>query len=345
MTENPEADAQRVRRTVPGTSGRDASPGERLRTVRQALVGSDLVAPGPGLLPFGRRARALRRRRREVATVAEQRRRELREQVLAEWVSRDPVARRRRRVRGRVPRGGVLALAGVTAAVFTVVALMPSTVADPVQDGPSQLTQISASPAGPRVTASSVASASSTASSVPVQDKAVPPVPPVPPSGVSALSPPPALPPVDPGSVRLVEPPPPTVDSAELSTPESAAVAWLSRWCPFDYRQPLGAAEDRSRDAMTAQEWSRFDPRGNPAVQRSWQLTVAARETARCSQPQALVSPAAPRTADSAIVFLDAWRVVTAENGTSYTESVQESRILRREPDRLWRVDAATVGG
>ncbi|MCK2239987.1 MULTISPECIES: hypothetical protein [unclassified Crossiella] len=96
---------------------------------------------------------------------------------------------------------------------------------------------------------------------------------------------------------------------------------------------------------MTAQEWSRFDPRGNPAVQRSWQLTVAARETARCSQPQALVSPAAPRTADSAIVFLDAWRVVTAENGTSYTESVQESRILRREPDRLWRVDAATVGG
>jgi hypothetical protein len=143
----------------------------------------------------------------------------------------------------------------------------------------------------------------------------------------------------------VVDPPAGDPTPTELATPEGALRAWLARLCPCDYRQPFGTAERRARLAMTDTGWTILDPAENPGARASWDQTVAARESGRCAQPTALVSPEAPRTPSTAIVIGAVTRVVTPDGGQPYAEQLFEVWIVRQSPDGLWRVHLPTEGG
>ncbi|GLZ28143.1 hypothetical protein Lesp02_03330 [Lentzea sp. NBRC 105346] len=131
----------------------------------------------------------------------------------------------------------------------------------------------------------------------------------------------------------------------ELSTPESAARAWLARWCAFDHTEPFAAAEQRARPAMTDLGWRNFDPAGDERARHSWERTVAAKESGRCSAPQAQVPSGAPASDNRRIVLVWADRVVTGTAGSPYVERIMQTRHVHRGADGRWRVDIATVGG
>jgi len=137
----------------------------------------------------------------------------------------------------------------------------------------------------------------------------------------------------------------------ELSTPEGAMRAWLARWCPFDYTDPVGTAERRTQPAMTEAGWATLNPDNDTPTadqaRASLEKTVAARESGRCAEPVAAISPEAPRSNSSAIVIGTVTRVITSDAGgqAPYVEQLTEVRILRRGSDGLWRVDLATTGG
>ncbi|ALG06371.1 hypothetical protein [Kibdelosporangium phytohabitans] len=139
---------------------------------------------------------------------------------------------------------------------------------------------------------------------------------------------------------------PTTAASAhELSTPESAAQAWLARWCPFDYRAPFGESEQRAQTAMVPDAWTAWNAEINDRSRRSWDATVAARESARCTSPTAVISPEAPRTPHAVIVIVAATRVVSSTGATAYAETVTATRVVLRGADNLWRIGEATEGG
>ncbi|WP_157620336.1 hypothetical protein [Saccharothrix sp. NRRL B-16348] len=132
----------------------------------------------------------------------------------------------------------------------------------------------------------------------------------------------------------------------ELAGPESAARAWLARWCPFTTTgERFGDAERRARPAMTAEAWSLFDPAGDDRAARSWEQATAARESGNCSAPVAQIVPSAPRTSERVVVRVTSHRVVTTAAGTRYVESVSSTRVMLRQGDGTWRVDLAAVGG
>lgn len=318
---------------APEAHNDELSPGETARLAREALFGQDLIAPAPPLWPFGRRARQRREQRHAVKQEALRRRRALR----AEFHRSRPTAPTSGPWRPVDRRANITALAALGAVVAIVVALMwwfggrddhrPPAVAAP--PAPPTSTPTSAAPAPP---------VREPGTSLPKWD-------PIPPGGVTPIVPPAPHAGPDPASVPVAGPPAGPPSAADLSTPESAAAAWVARWCPFDFRHPLGADVERARPAMTDAAWWSFDPRNNERARRSWQETVAAGETARCSAPQAEVIPEAPRTADSAIVRVRADRVVTSAQTAPYVEQVTETRVVRRGDDGTWRVDAATQGG
>lgn len=318
--------------------GPDASVREIARAARTAFLGADLIQSGPGLWPFGRRARTRRDRNRAATENARRRRAQFQHAFEAsrDNAPRPPQSRPIDRRTNRLVIAALTALAaGVLAAAvwFGGPGAHPSTPA--ARPGPP-------APAGTGTPApSSTPPASATASGTP----AVPAQPPIPSGGVTPITPRPHTPAVTPNSVVVVEPPAGDPSAAELATPEAAVRAWLGRLCPFDYRQPLGAAEQRARPAMTDTGWRSVDPTQNPATRASWDRTVAARESGRCAAPIALVSPEAPRSPTAAIAIGAVTRVVTPENGQSYVEQLSEVRIVRRGADGLWRVDLPTEGG
>ncbi|WP_157368107.1 hypothetical protein [Alloactinosynnema sp. L-07] len=140
---------------------------------------------------------------------------------------------------------------------------------------------------------------------------------------------------------------PPTGDATtdELAEPDTAAIAWLSRTCPFDYREPFGAAEARGRSAMTDTQWIIENPTQYDTARRSWQRTIAAAETGACSAPTASVAPEAPRTPDAAIVHITTHRVVTPAGANAYVEHIADTRLILRDPHGAWRVAQRAPGG
>ncbi len=91
---------------------------------------------------------------------------------------------------------------------------------------------------------------------------------------------------------------------------------------------------------MTERAWLGFDPLTAPPSRQAWLAIAAARETAACSTPAAVVSPEAPRSATGAYVIVTADRVVTPEGATPRVEQVRETRqVLYREG--RWLVDIA----
>ncbi|WP_461122916.1 hypothetical protein [Saccharothrix stipae] len=132
----------------------------------------------------------------------------------------------------------------------------------------------------------------------------------------------------------------------ELAGAESAARAWLARWCPFTTAgERFGDAERRARPAMTAEAWSLFDPTADDRAARSWEQATAARESGNCSAPVAQLVPSAPRTAERVVVRVTADRLVTTAAGTRYVEWVASTRVVLRQVDGTWRVDLAAEGG
>jgi len=120
-------------------------------------------------------------------------------------------------------------------------------------------------------------------------------------------------------------------------------VAWLSRWCAYDYRAPLGAGENLAHPAMTVRAWLAFDPLTTPARAAAWAAVVAEKDTAGCTAPGAIVSPEAPRSSTGAYVIVAAQRLVTPAGGTPRVEQVRETRqVLLR--DGRWLVDIAANG-
>ena len=146
------------------------------------------------------------------------------------------------------------------------------------------------------------------------------------------------------GSVLVAPAPMGSITAAQLGSPEAAASTWLSRWCAYDWRSPLGTRENQAHPAMTERAWLGFDPLTSPASAKAWAAIVAARQSAVCSAPVALVSPEAPRSATGAYVIVTANRVITPEGGASVVEQVRETRqVLFREG--RWLVDIAADAG
>lgn len=299
----------------------DDSLGETWRVVRQA-AGTDLRG---GLIPFGKRARARREELRR-------RRARLREETT---VGRGP---KRRAINPAeiTPRRNATVIATGCSIVAGLLALgWWFSSGNDESPQPQQ-----AVPQAPSLPTAPPPSAPQT--SVPEGNPGLSPIDPIPPGGVAPIAPRPHTPAANPATVPVVPAPSGPPSTAELSTPESAAQAWMARWCPFDSREPYGAAEQRAQATMTELGWSEFAPResGRP----SWDKRVAAGESAQCSAPQAEIRPEAPRSTTSAIVRITAQQVITGRDG-AYVEKLAEQRIVQRGPDGLWRIDTATKGG
>jgi len=145
------------------------------------------------------------------------------------------------------------------------------------------------------------------------------------------------------GSVLVAPAPTGPVTAGQLGSPEAAASTWLSRWCAFDWRTPLGTRENLAHPAMTERAWLNFDPLTAPTSAKAWAAIVAAHQSAVCSAPVAVVSPEAPRSATGAYVIVIANRVITPEGGAPVVEQVRETRqVLLREG--RWLVDIAANG-
>lgn len=308
----------------------DPTPGEAVRQSVDALFGRDLIAPGPGL-PFGSKAGARRQRRAEIRETARQRRRALRAEFDPAQRS-DPPASQWRPVDRRSNLRVIASLSAVVVAVAGAMWLFTGN--DPRPAGNT--------PPVPPVAPSTSAPAPGPAVP-PEQGDALGPVAPIPPGGVAPIMPPTPKPRIDPASVPLVPVPEGPPSAWDLSAPEAASAAWFARWCPYDYREPFGQAQQRARPAMTALGWDgvQLDDR----ARMSWDKVVAAREIARCSAPSATVVPEAPRSATNAIVRIEGTRVVTPEGGQPYASQVTETRIVKLDADGQWRVDTATRGG
>lgn len=330
-----ELDADAATASTEGQPAEPLDPHEAAAaSAREALAGlfsRDLVEPGPGVWPFGARARQRRTRRQQVRQRARQRRQaasdsaELGGQagLPTRWAPVDPQLNRR-----------VIASLAGTVVVVTAVACWAGSSSTPPPGPPAATAPPPAAP-----------SAASEPQAPPASGDPLGPTNPIPPGGVAAITPPAPHAPPDPAAVAVVPAPtgPPT--PTDLSTPEGAGSAWMSRWCPFSWQEPYGSAQQRSRPAMTALGWDTINPDADPTGQVSWQSTVAARESAQCSPPQVNVVPEAPRTADSAVLTLATDRVITGSAATPYVEHVAQTRVVLRGPDGLWRLDAATQGG
>lgn len=186
---------------------------------RALFFSRDLVRSGPGLLPFGSKARDRSRRRREVDALAAARRAALAELLTARRTSR--AARGRRSVRFAHPR---LVAAALTAVVITISAagwwMARSTtptgpVVTKVGNGPA--------PAGPALAGSNTESV-----------------------------------PATPTSVSDVTSGPDAGVDWSLASPEAAAESWLAAWCTFDPNANPEDTQARTRAAMTAAGWAQF---------------------------------------------------------------------------------------
>lgn len=317
----------------------DEAPGAVLRQAGSALVGRDLIGPRPGILPFGPKARARKQRHQQIEDEAQRRRTALRAE-LDHALTTTPLPTRWRPV-DRARNATVIAALGVV--VFGVVAALWWT---GTQHAPEPTTTPPAAVPGSSTasTTGSPRTLHTPTGSSPTPSSSLPAVAPIPAGGVTAITPT-ARTPLAADSVDLDPVPAQAPDAGELATPENAAVAWLRRWCAFTWTDAPGTAERRAQPAMTGAAWTLFDPGRSERALASWQRTVAAQETGRCSAPRAIVSPEAPRSPRSAIVLVTADRVVTGSNGAVYVEQVRETRIVLREDDSLWRVDTATEGG
>jgi hypothetical protein len=337
----------------PGGLGPDPSVREVARAAWNAWLSPDLLRSGPVLWPFGRRARARRARNQAVTAEAHRRRDDLRATFDTLFTSTNDgngddvgggLGRRpdgRRPVSRRARAGVILALAGMV----VTIAVAGWTLSSPASRSTSSPTSLPAVSPPPADTGSS---ATELAETTAVSGATLPARPPIPSGGVEPTSPHPAGA-VDPGAVRVVEPPRGDPTPAELATPEGAMRAWLARWCPFDHGEQFGAAQRRARPAMTDAGWSILNPYDGDArdaqARASWDKTQAAGESGRCSEPTALVSPAAPRAPDSAIVIGALTRLVTAPGQPAYTEPLSVVWRVRRGADGLWRLDLPTEGG
>lgn len=314
----------------------DASVREIARAARRAFLGRDLLRSGPGLWPFGQRARTRRDRNRQAIDNAQRRRAEFQQAFEA---PRADAPSRARPVDPRTNRIVIAALAGLAVAGVAAAVWLggdanpdPSTSAVPPATASTTISALDSIVPSPNS-----ATAGGTVAVVPQS--------PIPASGVAPITPRPHPTNVAPDAVVVVDPPAGDPTPAELATPEGAVRAWLSRLCPFDYHQPFGTGEQRARAAMTETGWRSTDPAQNPALRSSWEHTVAARESTRCAEPTALISPEAPRSASAVIVIGDVTRVITPDGGASYVEQLAEVRIVRLGADGLWRVDLNTDGG
>lgn len=324
---------------APSVPNSDASVGNTARLAASALFGRDLIAPGPTLWPLGQRARDRRAHAHSVIEEGRRRRAALRHRLdprtrpgSAFGATWRPVPRR--------ANAAVIASLVVTVLAVFVLAGWPtsSTAPRPASPPPpSGVVEPALLPAlDPPVT---TLPAPSSAAPLPFTAQA-----PIPPQGV------PALPPrkddaQDPTRIAVVDPPGGEPSPAELSSPQSAAQAWLARLCPNSYTDDFGAAEQRARPAMTLAGWAQLDPARNERARTSWNQALQAKETSRCSAPTAVVSPEAPRSPTSAIVILQIDRVVTSGTGARWVEPLRHTRVVLRGDDGLWRVDTATEGG
>lgn len=356
-----------------GVLGPDASVRDIARAARSAFVGKDLLQSGPGLWPFGRRARQRRARNRQAAEEARRRRARFLDTFdggfdggLDEVPTKPsststpppratpetPAGARSfgpagwRSVDRRTNAVVIACLAGVVLAVVLAVVWSGEPEPPAASEPP---------PAGP-TSSSTPYSSTRPANTTTTGPAAVPPQPPIPTGGVAPVPPRSGAPIVDPRSVRLVEPPTGDPIPAELNRPDGAMRAWLSRVCPFEFTDEFGTAERRAKPAMTDAGWATLNPDNDtPRAERaraSWDTTVAARESGRCAEPAATISSEAPRSDASAIVIGAITRVITTHAGGSagqghapYVEELSEVRIVRRGIDGLWRVDLATAGG
>lgn len=147
-----------------------------------------------------------------------------------------------------------------------------------------------------------------------------------------------------PDAVPVVAAPTAAPAAEEVSSPEGVAVAWLARWCSYNWRTPLGTREEAALPLMTERGSLDFDPLTAPAKAQEWSAIVAAQETAGCSTPTAVINPEAPRSDTGAYVIVTANRVVTGPTGARRVQMVQETRqVLLR--DGAWRVDIVVAAG
>ena len=191
---------------------------EIIAAARALFFSRDLVRPGPGLLPFGSKARDRTRRRREVDALAAARRADLAEHHTARRTSR--AARSHRSVRFAHPR---LVAAALTAVVITISAAGWWMTRSTTPTAPAP-TVIDTGPA-----AGGPTPAGSNPNSVPAAP-----------------------------TMSDVTSGPDAGEDWSLATPEAAAGAWLASWCPIDPNPRPEETQARTRAAMTAAGWAQF---------------------------------------------------------------------------------------
>lgn len=332
----------------PGTATRRTPPDHSDRGLPLVgLFSRDLIGPGPGVWPWGRKARQRRARREEITLLVRRRHRRLRDRFDDQQHNhgRLPLQWRSQ------PRKPVRWVAIGMLATVALVAVYALWMADrPSSSGPVGILAEAGVPSievtpGPSSPGTTSAHPGTRPGSSPSRELRSPPEM-LPSTGVAAVTPRAPAAADRPDDVVLADRPTGPATTHELATAERAVAAWMARWCPFDSRDSFGESERRARSAMTDTAWSAWNPEINERARRSWNTTVQARETARCAAPTAAVSPEAPRTAHSVIVLASTKRVISAEGAAGkYVETLTATRVVIRGADGLWRVDAATEGG
>ena len=288
-----------------GTAG-DA---EIVAAARRLFLDRSMIRPGPGFLPVGARAR----RRRDHRTRIDEELTGRREELARLLRTRRPAVRPASgSAAASVPYWFVATVLAVAVGVVLVVGSLAGRSNPPPPMPPAPV---------PGPVARSIPGAGNTSRATPFTatpaDGSM--------SGGAAVRP------------GLVAP--------DLATPTAAAVSWLLRWCPFDYRQHPTTRIAAARVAMTDAGWAQFSTEQHSADTAAvWAGVVASRVTGWCTDIRAAVSLQAPRTATGVVVVVTATRTVTTPRLGSYSEAVTRQQRVVRGGDGWWRVDVAAGG-
>lgn len=142
-----------------------------------------------------------------------------------------------------------------------------------------------------------------------------------------------------------VPPAPPALDTSPqvFADPVTVARAWMTQWCAGDYREPRNGNVERAAAYQT--------PAGKAAdlaagdTEAGYRAVVEQKLTSRCDRITAEISPEAPGGPDRAYVVLTANRTRLAADTAFQVEPVASTRLVLRQPDGRWLVDAHVEAG
>lgn len=147
------------------------------------------------------------------------------------------------------------------------------------------------------------------------------------------------------GTPSTVPPPPPAPTGAavDYSDPVAVARAWMTQWCPSDYREPVNNNIERAQIFATPAGKASDLARGNTAA--GYRSMIEQKLSGRCDRITAEISPEAPRGPSQVYVVLTADRTQLAADVPFQVVPVTTTRSVIRQPDGRWLVDVHVDAG